>query len=179
WRPLACRPASAVQAGARSEVYHDLPDVFRGDLVPEGRHGGTSATVGDPGHDLLVRVRRAGQVRPDVAPALEAMAGVAPVCQVQTLPLVEHLRLDRALATRGADPHEPAAPTRMMSDIRALRSPPLPGAGGAPPGFGLRGDSFRRPPETVKREPGACRARRGAGASRQHLREPRVTRRSS
>src|SRR5881397_3536421 len=38
--------------------------------------------------------------------ALEAMAGVAPVCQVQTLPLVEHLRLDRALATRGADPHE-------------------------------------------------------------------------
>src|SRR5438128_2675845 len=58
----------------------------------------------------------------------------------------------------------PAAPTRMMSDIRALRSPPLPGAGGAPPGLGLRGDSFRRPPETVKREPGACRARRGAGA---------------
>jgi len=51
-----------------------------------------------------------------------------------------------------------------MSDIRALRSPPLPGAGGAPPGLGLRGDSFRRPPETVKREPGACRARRGAGA---------------
>src|SRR5881397_4333468 len=38
--------------------------------------------------------------------ALEAMAGVAPVCQVQTLRLVEHLRLDRALATRGADPHE-------------------------------------------------------------------------
>src|SRR5881628_1676197 len=52
----------------------------------------------------------------------------------------------------------------MMSDIRALRSPPLPGAGGAPPGLCLRGDSFRRPPETVKREPGACRARRGAGA---------------
>src|SRR2546428_81154 len=47
----------------------------------------------------------------------------------------------------------------MMSDIRALRSPPPRGAGGAPPGLGPRGDRFRRPPETVStsggRPPGA------------------------
>src|SRR5881409_2293631 len=98
------------------------------------------------------------------APALEAMAGVAPVCQVQTLPLVEHLRLDRALATRGADPHE--ARCADEDDERHPRASLATAAGrrGAPPGLGLRGDSFRRPPETVKREPGACRARRGAGA---------------
>src|SRR5207245_4206148 len=80
------------------------------------------------------------------------MAGVAAVLHVQTLTLGEHLRLDRALPTRGADPHESS-----VADEHGERHPRGSLAGAA----GCRG----RPSRLARGLKGHRPAERAAGHS--------------